>query len=80
MHSLAANCDGIGAAWVEALEKPQESNVFLQCVQYQIDRAEGPMGVWGWSMIMPRVNCRPGFGLQVDVPRLRKLCSAYCSI
>ncbi len=70
---------GLGAAWVEALAKPQESNVFGQCVQSQatVQKSDGRLGlVYDYATR----KLPPGFGLQVDVPRLRKVCSAYCSI
>ena len=70
---------GLGAAWVEALEKPQESNVFLQCVQSQ-STEQKLNGRFGMTYDYATRDLHPGFGLQVDVPRLRKMCSAYCSI
>ncbi|MDF1513800.1 MAG: hypothetical protein P1S60_08330 [Anaerolineae bacterium] len=70
---------GLEAAWVEALEKPEESDVFSQCVTSQSTTVK-PDGRIGLVYDEARRNLRPGFGLEVDVPRLRKLCSAYCSI
>ena len=70
---------GLGAAWVQALEKPQESDVFLQCIQVTSTEQKVD-GRYGLLYDYATRNLRPGFGLQVDVPLLRKLCSAYCSI
>ncbi len=70
---------GLGAAWVEALEKPQESDVFLQCIQVKSTEQKTD-GRFGLTYDYATRDLRPGFGLQVDVPRLRKMCSAYCSI
>ena len=59
---------GLGAVWVEALEKPAESGVFLRCVTSQPTvYADGRTRVVDW---------RPGFGLDVDVPRLRQTATA----
>jgi L-alanine-DL-glutamate epimerase-like enolase superfamily enzyme len=70
---------GLGAAWIQALEKPQESDVFLRCVQIQstIQKSDGLIGLLYDDATR---DLRPGFGLQVNVELLRKLCSAYCSI
>ena len=70
---------GLGAAWVQALEKPQESDVFLQCIQVKSTELKVD-GRCGLLYDYATRDLHPGFGLQVDVPRLRKLCSAYCSI
>ena len=59
---------GLGADWVEALEKPQESDPFLACVTgcatYQDDA--GRIAVH---------SGRPGFGLVLDEDAFEKICS-----
>ena len=70
---------GLGATWTQALEKPQESDVFLKCIQVKSTEQKVD-GRYGLRYDYATRDLRPGFGLQVDVPLLRKLCSAYCSI
>ena len=70
---------GLGAVWTQALEKPQESDVFLKCIQVKSTEQKVD-GRYGLRYDYATRDLRPGFGLQVDVPLLRKLCSAYCSI
>ena len=70
---------GLGAAWVEAIEKPEESDVFLQCIRTKSTERKVD-GRFGLIYDHATRDLRPGFGLEVDVPLLRKLCSAYCSI
>jgi hypothetical protein len=70
---------GLQAISVQALEKPQESDIFLQCIQAKSTK-QMTDGRYGIVYDYATRDLRPGFGLQVDVPRLRKLCSAYCSI
>lgn len=57
---------GHGASWVEALEKPQESDVFGQCVENQSTRlnAEGAVEL---------ATLRPGFGLTMNEEKLTSL-------
>ena len=55
---------GLGAAWVEAIEKPQESQDFLNCVR---QRATGQIADGRFAILQPR----PGFGLEVDAAALR---------
>ena len=70
---------GLGAVWVEAIEKPEESDVFSQCIQIKSTEMK-PDGRFGLVYDQATRALRPGFGFQVDVPLLRKLCSAYCTI
>jgi hypothetical protein len=62
---------GLGAAWVEALEKPQESDDFPRsitgCATTQL-----PDGRFGLEEL------RPGFGLEVDTAGLRDRSAACC--
>lgn len=63
---------GFGAICTEALEKPQESAVFLDCIQ---QKATGRDAVG-------RVSWRPapGFGLSIDTQRLRARASQFARI
>jgi len=63
---------GMGAAWVEALEKPHESDVFLQCI---ISKATFQQQDGRFAM-----KPKPGFGLEVDEILLKKKSIAYCSL
>ena len=63
---------GNEASWVEAMEKPQENDSFLNCV---IDKAtdlnsEGKV----------EVNFKPGFGLKVDEKKLLSLADSHLNI
>lgn len=61
---------GLGANWVEALEKPEESDAFLNCIRAQstFQNADGRFAVEEW---------RPGFGLDVDDVALRAVAQDY---
>ena len=61
---------GLGAAWVEALEKPEESNVFPSCVVKSSTEqmSDGKFGI---------KELRPGFGLKINEEKLRHKCNAY---
>ncbi len=57
---------GLGASWVEALEKPQESNVFQQCVKKKSTRLnnKGEIEI---------TNLYAGFGLEMDESKLKQM-------
>jgi L-alanine-DL-glutamate epimerase-like enolase superfamily enzyme len=57
---------GLGASWVEALEKPQESSVFQQCVK----RKSTTLNSLGRVEIK---KLYPGFGLEMDDAKLEKM-------
>jgi hypothetical protein len=57
---------GLGASWVEALEKPQESDVFQQCVK----RKSTILNSLGKVEIK---KMYPGFGLEMDEAKLEKM-------
>ena len=57
---------GLGASWVEALEKPQESDVFHLCLK----RKSTILNSMGKVEIK---KMYPGFGLEMDEDRLEKL-------
>jgi L-alanine-DL-glutamate epimerase-like enolase superfamily enzyme len=63
---------GVGAAWVEALEKPQESDVFPRAARTATaQQSNGRFGVAG---------LQPGFGTQMDEELLRPESAAYCTL
>lgn len=63
---------GLRADWVEALEKPEESDAFLQCVCRQATAQQAD----GRYVITRRL---PGFGLQVDDASLARHTAAAVS-
>lgn len=64
---------GMGADWVEAIEKPQENNVYQQCLKGT------PMGRTADGRIALE-NALPGFGTQFDSKRLGELAFEVYSI
>jgi L-alanine-DL-glutamate epimerase-like enolase superfamily enzyme len=64
---------GLGASWVEALEKPQESNVFQQCVKQQSTSltSEGKVVI---------STLYPGFGIEMDEAKLITLSNKVVQI
>ncbi|MDZ7722242.1 MAG: enolase C-terminal domain-like protein [candidate division KSB1 bacterium] len=62
---------GVGASWVEAIEKPQESEVFLKAII-----SKSTFQKHGLITMQPK----PGFGLEVDDQFLRKMADDYCSL
>lgn len=60
---------GTGATWVEAIEKKGDSDHYLDCV---VSRATttNPDGTFG-------LNPKPGFGLEMDEEKLKKICAYY---
>jgi hypothetical protein len=63
---------GVGAAWVEALEKPQESDVFPRAARTAT--AQQPDGRFGVAEL------HPGFGTEVDEELLRSESAASCAL
>jgi len=61
---------GLGASWVEALEKPQESETFLKCI---VTKATYQQNDGRFAM-----KLKPGFGLEVDEKLLKEKAVAYC--
>ncbi len=61
---------GLGGEWMEALEKPEESDDFLRCIvgQATSQEADGRFGLR---------ERRPGFGLDVDETSLRARCASH---
>lgn len=64
---------GLGADWVEALEKPQENDVFQKCVRRNpVNRT--PNGKFGLRERLP------GFGVEMDLNKLNELCAGKFSL
>lgn len=64
---------GLGADWVEALEKPQENDVFQRCVKRNpVNRT--PDGKFS------RHEMLPGFGVEMDVSKLKELSAGMLSL
>ena len=63
---------GVGASWVEAIEKPQESDVFQKCVSKMSTKV-----VNGKTQIR---ELRPGFGIEMDESKLKKLSDKYATV
>ena len=63
---------GNQASWVEAMEKPQEQDSFLKCIEQKATslNEEG----------MVEVDFKPGFGLKVNEKKLISLADAYLKI
>ena len=64
---------GLGAAWVEAIEKPQESDL-LQRVTVASATEQKADGRFGLSSL------RPGFGLELDLDALRTRCTRWAAL
>ena len=64
---------GMGADWVEAIEKPQENDVFQRCtVRNPVQRtADGKFGVKQFL---------PGFGVEIDDKKLKTLSCGFLSL
>lgn len=61
---------GMGADWVEAIEKPQENDVFQRCtVRNPVQRT--PDGKFGVKQF------RPGFGVDIDEQKLKTLSCGF---
>jgi L-alanine-DL-glutamate epimerase-like enolase superfamily enzyme len=64
---------GVGASWVEALEKPQESTVFQECVK-EMSTAINSQGK------VEITKLQPGFGVEMDEVKLKSLSDAYTQL
>ena len=64
---------GLGADWVEALEKPQENDVFQRCVQ------QNPVARTSDGRYELKAR-RPGFGVDIDVNKLKELSSGMLNL
>ena len=63
---------GNKASWVEAMEKPQEQDAFINCIEEKATQlnAEGKVSV----------DFKPGFGLKVNENKLKTLAYKYLNI
>lgn len=63
---------GNKASWVEAMEKPQEQDAFINCIEEKATQlnAEGKASV----------DFKPGFGLKVNETKLKSLADKYLNI
>ncbi|MFT4566137.1 MAG: L-alanine-DL-glutamate epimerase-like enolase superfamily enzyme [Saprospiraceae bacterium] len=64
---------GLGASWVEAIEKPQESDVFEKCVV----KRSTIIGKDGNSQI---TKLRPGFGIEMNEAKLKSMADNYAKL
>jgi L-alanine-DL-glutamate epimerase-like enolase superfamily enzyme len=64
---------GLGADWVEAIEKPQENDVFQRCVKKNPVKRT-PEGAFA----LPAAA--PGFGVELDVEKLREMASEVLAL
>jgi len=63
---------GHGASWIEALEKPQESDIFQRCVEEKsTELIDGKVTL---------TNLKPGFGLKLNQAKLRELADNHLSL
>jgi L-alanine-DL-glutamate epimerase-like enolase superfamily enzyme len=64
---------GMGADWVEAIEKPQENDLFQQCtLRNPVERT--PDGKYGVKQALP------GFGVEINVEKLKSLSCGFRSL
>ena len=64
---------GLGADWVEAIEKPQENDIFQRCL------LKNPVGRTPDGRFFIRESL-PGWGIEIDEPKLRQLASAVVEL
>tara|TARA_R110002096_G_scaffold9533_3_gene37592 strand:- start:27387 stop:28616 length:1230 start_codon:yes stop_codon:yes gene_type:complete len=63
---------GVGATWVEAIEKKEDSKIYLECLQSAATKKESN----GYYSFKPAL----GFGLEIDTDRLKKVSELYIEI
>jgi L-alanine-DL-glutamate epimerase-like enolase superfamily enzyme len=63
---------GVGATWVEAIEKKEDSKTYLECLQSSATKKESN-GYYSFKSA-------PGFGLELDTDRLKKVSELYIEI
>jgi len=63
---------GVGASWVEAIEKPEESDQYLECLKFK-PTFRDDKGHFAAKM-------KPGFGVDIDTGLLQKVCSHYVDL
>lgn len=63
---------GVYATWVEAIEKKEDSKLYLECLQSTATKKENN----GYYSFKPK----PGFGVELDTERLKKVSELYVEI
>jgi L-alanine-DL-glutamate epimerase-like enolase superfamily enzyme len=63
---------GLGAEWVEAIEKEEDSKAYLNCVNHKPTKKEAN----GYYSYKPKA----GFGLEIDTDRLKNVSEFYLEI
>lgn len=63
---------GVGATWVEAIEKKEDSKIYFECLQSAATKKEAN----GYYSFKPA----PGFGLELDTARLKEVSKLYIKI
>ena len=63
---------GVDATWVEAIEKKEDSKLYLECLQSTATKKEAN----GYYSFKPK----PGFGLELDTKRLKKVSELYIEL
>lgn len=63
---------GVGATWVEAIEKKEDSKTYLECLQSAATTKEAN----GYYSFTPK----PGFGIVLDTERLKKVSELYVEV
>ncbi|MFV9551404.1 enolase C-terminal domain-like protein [Algibacter sp. PT7-4] len=63
---------GVGASWVEAIEKKEDSKGYLGCIINSPTKKESN----GYYSLNPA----PGFGLELDEKRLKSICELYIDV
>ena len=63
---------GVGATWVEAIEKKEDSKTYLECLQSAATKKE-PNGFYSYKPA-------PGFGLEIDTDELKKVSELYIEV
>jgi L-alanine-DL-glutamate epimerase-like enolase superfamily enzyme len=63
---------GVEATWVEAIEKKEDSKIYLECLQSSATKKE-KNGYYSYSPV-------PGFGAEIDEDRLKKVSKLYIEV
>ena len=63
---------GLDATWVEAIEKKEDSKLYLECLQSTATKKDAN----GYYSYQPK----PGFGVELDTNRLKKVSTFYMEV
>ncbi len=63
---------GVEATWIEAIEKKEDSKIYLECLQSAATKKEAN----GYYSFKPK----PGFGVELDTNRLKKVSELYIEV